>query len=224
MMAAMRYSRILTLLFVLTLSACSTLPSQNDFTNLDKAKRLYEANNDKPIYAQYYARSLLHHNRAQDAFKVMTFATKSASYTPQQQIDAFLLMSDIHKALDHPDQQEAFIKNALTLRPKDAALNMRLTTFYHNQERYKEAQDIYDHLIFSCHDTDLDDQEFLAFVENSTLNLIAMDKFEDAFQLLSWAQDMQGNNRQLERTLRIVRGLMQSHGHNAPKPDRNPKA
>lgn len=201
---------------VLLASGCATItpPAPDD---LKQAETLYSQNSDNGEYAFYYARALLHHERAKDAYQTLMFHIDSPDYSADQQRDIYTLMAGIHSALKNKQQAEDFYRKALALNPNDLTAQLNLVAHYRSHKKNSKAQNILDKTLYAC-GASLSQPDFEMMLDIAVLNLMDMSENQDAHDLILYGKSLYPDSRILERHERIIRALLQSDGHNAPKP------
>ncbi len=197
----------------LLLSACATsIPSE--YSDLSKAKILYDQNADKPEYAGYYARSLLHNNDPKNALNIITKAYPDKI----ENVQVAILFADIYAKLDDKKNAENLYKKAIDLAPDNLETIKSITAFYSQNKQFPQTLQYWDRVIYPPYSDSLDKEEFLELANNALLDLIALDLYIDAQSLINYMKHHFPHDLDVERNLRIVRAMVQTHGHSAPKP------
>ncbi|HCQ71597.1 MAG: hypothetical protein CL570_05190 [Alphaproteobacteria bacterium] len=210
--------KLLLLTSLLLIPACAGT-SVRDYSNLDAIEKRYVQAPEDIDHARDYAHALLFHKDPQTAMNVMNCIIKGDKAT----ISDYTLAAKIQGALGNIDQQETYLKKALALSPKSLPLREALIAFYTKNERALEAQKIYDQILFSADTRNLSEHDYIRLVDDASTHLLSMKLYEDAFDLTQWAKRRYPDDLTLEKNFRIIRALMQSHGHAAPKPMPRPK-
>lgn len=205
--------RFFLLIAVLMVGACASTPP-DDYSDLSGLEKRYVSQPDNLYHARNYARALLQHDDPQTAKAVM------ACVLERDDVKAgdYMLAADIYAALEDKDAQYQALEKALAITPDDLILRTKLIALYKADNQPAKAQLLYDGLLYTAHGHTLGEAEYVALVDDAAMNLIALKLYGDAFDLTKLAQDRYPGNLALERNSRIIRALMQSHGHAAPKP------
>lgn len=210
--------KIATFLFIcLIVSGCATrIPT--DYSDLSKAKTLYERNKDNAAFSVYYANVLQHHNDNKQAMELLDNALTSDIKDAQ----LFIQASGIYKKAEALDKAQDALKKALELKPADAEIIIKITTNYTEAEQYAKAQEYWDLYLYLPYAEQYNEATYVELVNEAILNLIAQDLYIDADSLILQAKDLYPHNYSIEKNHRIIRAMMQTHGHSSPKPDKKP--
>lgn len=200
------------------LCACASL-SSCDPANLERSEQRYIVAPEDPNAARTYARSLLLHDDPQTAEGVMQCVLNDGDAV---RASDYILAADIQNALKNDTQRDALLEKALKTNPDDLALRKRLLALYEKENNPAAAQALYDGLLYTDLSYNLSELDYVTLVDQAVMNLVTLKLYRDAYDLTKFAKDRYPNNASLERNSRIVRALMQSHGHRAPKPETRP--
>lgn len=210
--------RFFLLIAVLMVGACASTPP-DDYSDLSGLEKRYVSQPDNVYYARSYARALLQHDDPQTAKAVMVCVLERDDVKAGD----YLLAADIYAALEDKDAQYAALEEALAMTPDDLVLRKKMIALYKADEQPALAQPLYDDLLYTARSYSLSEADYVSLVDDASMNLIAQKLYGDAFDLTKLAQERYPHNTALERNSRIIRALMQSHGHGAPKPAARPQ-
>ena len=210
--------KLILLTTILLLPACAST-GVRDYSDLGPIEQRYIQSPEDKDRARDYARALIYHKDPQTAMHVMHCVLGGGDVTSAD----YTLAAKIQGALGNADLQETYLNKAFAMTPDSLPLREALIAFYKKQERPHDAQRLYDDLLFSARSYDLSKETYIRLVDDASTHLISMKLYEDAFDLTQWAKKHYPEDITLEKNFRIIRALMQSHGHSAPKPKPRPQ-
>ena len=209
--------RFLSLIAVLVLSACATFMPPID--PLALAKQRYETNPQSSHAMRHYGQILLDRDNAAKGLEVI--APLLEADVPAL-ADMYLKASLLSALRDDPEapapEIEALYKQILARDKLYVDARIDLAALHDQLGLHEKAYILYREILDTPSRSALRRNDYFRLVDGFILHLVETESFEEAFIFLTEAKDEYGALRDLERNHRIVRALMQSHGHSAPKP------
>lgn len=211
---------------LLLLSACgsSQAPSQPSLitskpvASLEKLEARYTKNVSDPKHIRTFAQGLYHDQQYKRAGEII--APLAIADEPETQ-DLYLFAQTFLQA-KKTKYAETWLKKTLEQTPTHINARINLAKLYEDQENYTAAEPLYKEFLDQEEINQNNSNNRLTIINAYTYNLVSQKRHDDAAIHLAAAKELYPNDREIERNSRIVRALMQSHGHGAPKPRGKP--
>lgn len=233
-----RYRFVLFLSGLFLLSACSTSLSprnlqydhfysalQPSYLNepvedINALKDAHLAKPDDIKAARLYAYGLYDTGNYTDAVIVFNpFIT--AENTEGLSADDYYFYATALIEIDNITDAKDWLKKAIALDNKHISARLLLADLLENtqdEEAIIEAEALYSQAIEGGLIDELSQDKATQFKLSHALNLAQQKKFREANEILYGLQESGVTTKEVERNLRIMRAMMQSNGHSAPKP------
>ena len=181
--------------------------------SLASLERKYKRNPEDELAAASYAAALRKADQLERASAVLgPFAKdKTSSAASKSEYAAIQL------AKGNFGSAEKYAKDAVTQDDKYAKAYHNLGIALDAQEEHKKAERAYRKGL------ELWDGDPTSIMNNLALNLTAQNYLDEAAEILRKAKALSPDTIEIERNLRIVTALQQSHGAPAPKPPAKPE-
>lgn len=221
MIRAMKVYPLLIASLSLALAACGSTAKQPSLS-FAEIKAHYALDPFSPERSRAYAQSLFKQEKYEQAAAVFEALVM---HKDAQDLSAkdHLLMAQIYAKLEREDDQLKALETAVKKQPLSFHTTGSLIRFHRKKEDFEAAQAIFKPMLEDdAFLTRLSETDYAVLIDKAALNLVAMDAFQDAHTLALSAKERYPDNRSIERNNRIIRALLQSHGHNVPKPLQRP--
>lgn len=182
--------------------------------SLSYAERIYKRKSDDPVAAVDYAAALRHAGQVYEAAAVLK------PFAEGKNPDSFVLseMSAIKLASGSYKEAEKHAQQAVLTNEKNYLAYQYLGIALDAQGMHPAAERAFrkglDHW----------QGDPTTIMNNLALNLTTQGFLEEASDILQKAQTISPDRLEIERNLRIVTALQQSHAGSAPKPSKKPEA
>lgn len=180
--------------------------------SLPYLEKIYKRNSDDPVAAANYAAALRRADHLKQAAAVLApFANQDEGNAAAKREYAAVQL-----AMGNNDRAEHYAQKAILADEKDAQAYQYLGIALDSQGMHKEAERAFRKGL------DYWQGDPTTIMNNLALNLATQGYLDEALEILQKAKSLAPGRIEVERNLRIVRALQQSHGYRAPKPDKKP--
>ena len=207
--------RFLSLIAVLVLSACATFMPPMDPAQHWRNSAMKQTTNPVTRCGTMEQILLDRDNAAKGLEVIAPLAGADVPALADMYLKASLLsaLRDDQKRL--PPEIEALYKQILARDKLYVDARIDLAALHDQLGLHEKAYILYREILDTPSRSALRRNDYFRLVDGFILHLVETESFEEAFIFLTEAKDEYGALRDLERNHRIVRALMQSHGHSA---------
>jgi len=167
---------------------------------LEDLKKKYTENKDDLIPALRYARALRETNKQKAAKKILAPFSSQKEASPITLNEFAEILLDLHLYTE----AEGIAKKSVKKDPDYAYSQHILGTALEAQEKHAEAEKAFRAALKNWYGNKV------PVLNNLALSLMAQEKLDEAAEVLKEAKDLDADNRQIERNLRIISALQET--------------
>lgn len=195
--------------------AASSASAQGDnMRSLAYTERVYKRNSDDPMAATNYAAALRENGYLEQAELVISPVAHGAN-APSPALAEF---AALQLAQGNQNRAETFARKAVEKDPTNHKAHHYLGIALDAQAKHEEAEKSFRNAL------DHWQGDPTPVMNNLALNLTSQGYLNEAAEILYKAKSIAPDRLEVERNLRIVTALQQSHSGNTPKPVSKPRA